>query len=227
VLDIQVEPGGITARVQGSRETPYEVTVEIDPLTAEERHTVVRELAERTRLAASLLAGEMPRDLEDAFRVAGVPLFPEGQEDLATDCSCPDWSNPCKHIAAVFYLVAEELDGNPFLLLRLRGLARADLVEGTGDGVEAEEGEAADGEAGSRRRAALPSDPELFWSGAAEPGDEHSPPPGEGTTAVHLRALGRIPFWRGAKVPTTILQRMSRRGAELALEVLAEGSAQE
>ncbi len=50
-----------------------------------------------------------------------VPLFPSSQGDLKTDCSCPDWANPCKHIAAVYYLLGERFDEDPFLLFQLRG----------------------------------------------------------------------------------------------------------
>jgi uncharacterized Zn finger protein len=56
-----------------------------------------------------------------------VHLLPHDRRDLKTDCSCPDWSNPCKHIAGVYYLLAEQLDGDPFLLFELRGLSRQNL----------------------------------------------------------------------------------------------------
>jgi uncharacterized Zn finger protein len=184
VLDVQFEPGEITARVQGSRARPYEASLKLEPLSPDERRAVARELADRPRLVADLLTGEMPRKLEEAFLEAGVPLFPARHGDLQTECSCPDWSNPCKHIAAVYYLVAEELDRDPFLLLRLRGLGRRDLVAVAGDeGGRADQGagmqevadETADALSGASRPAArtyepLPSDPTSFWTGeAADP----------------------------------------------------------
>jgi len=58
-----------------------------------------------------------------------LSLFPQKQRDLKTNCSCPDWSNPCKHIAAVYYLLGEEFDRDPFLIFRLRGIAREDFVK--------------------------------------------------------------------------------------------------
>jgi len=70
----------------------------------------------------------MPPDVEDAFQAARLSLFPARREDLHTACSCPDWSNPCKHIAAVYYLLGEEFDRDPFLIFRLRGLDRDELV---------------------------------------------------------------------------------------------------
>ena len=64
----------------------------------------------------------MPQDIEEVFHQAGLSLFPERSRDLETDCSCPDWSNPCKHIAAVYYLLGEEFDRDPFLIFKLRGM---------------------------------------------------------------------------------------------------------
>ena len=71
----------------------------------------------------------MPHDIEDAFAAAGVALFPASTRDLASSCSCPDWSNPCKHIAAVYYLLAESFDDDPFLILAWRGRTRAALLD--------------------------------------------------------------------------------------------------
>ena len=79
-------------------------------------------------VAAKLLAGEMPSDIERAFEGAGVSLFPSRSKDLTTDCSCPDWSNPCKHIAAVYYLLGERFDEDPFLLFELRGRSKDEVV---------------------------------------------------------------------------------------------------
>src|SRR5438128_9744848 len=78
--------------------------------------------------AAKLTSGEMPNDIETVFRSASLSLFPEKRKDLKTDCSCPDWSNPCKHVAAVYYLLGEEFDRDPFLIFKMRGLARDELV---------------------------------------------------------------------------------------------------
>ena len=70
----------------------------------------------------------MPQDIEQAFADSGLSLFPAKMKDLETDCSCPDWSNPCKHIAAVYYLLGEEFDRDPFLIFKLRGMEREGLV---------------------------------------------------------------------------------------------------
>jgi uncharacterized Zn finger protein len=67
---------------------------------------------------------EMPDTIEDAFSGLGLHLLPHSEADFVTDCSCPDWSNPCKHIAGVYYLLASALDRDPFLMFELRGLSR-------------------------------------------------------------------------------------------------------
>jgi len=70
----------------------------------------------------------MPRDIEQAFTDTRLTLFPASSRDLSTDCSCPDWANPCKHIAATYYLLAEAFDLDPFLIFRWRGRDRDELL---------------------------------------------------------------------------------------------------
>ena len=121
VLSIEEKPGGVQASVQGSRPKPYRVAIEIIPLSDREWEQVFDVLASQALFAAQLLAGEMPRNIEEAFQAAGTSLFPARLGDLHTDCSCPDWANPCKHVAATHYILAERFDEDPFLLFRLRG----------------------------------------------------------------------------------------------------------
>lgn len=85
-------------------------------------------MASRAIFAARLLAGEMPPDIEEVFAAARVHLFPESEEDMVMDCSCPDWANPCKHIAAVYYVLGNEFDRDPFLVFALRGRTREEIV---------------------------------------------------------------------------------------------------
>src|SRR5436305_6909291 len=70
---------------------------------------------------------EMPDTIEDAFSSLGLHLLPHSERDFVTSCTCPDWANPCKHIAGVYYLLASALDHDPFLMFELRGLSRDDL----------------------------------------------------------------------------------------------------
>lgn len=116
VLSCDVAAGEITAEVQGSRPLPYRVRIRLKKLSGAAWRRVAEALAGRAAFAAMLLAGKMPRDIEEAFAEAGTILFPRSQRDLETSCSCPDWANPCKHVAAVAYVVAEALDRDPFLL---------------------------------------------------------------------------------------------------------------
>jgi uncharacterized Zn finger protein len=128
VMDIDVHPGRVTARVQGSRRTPYTVRIQVMPLSDEQWERAIDAMAQQALFSARLLAGEMPLEIEQAFQAARVSLFP-GSDDIAMSCSCPDWVVPCKHIAAVYYLLGEEFDRDPFLLFALRGRTREQVVE--------------------------------------------------------------------------------------------------
>lgn len=129
VLSIEETKGGVTARVQGSRRTPYKVTIQLKPLSDAQWEKVIDALAVEAIFAAQLLAGEMPPDIEEAFTAAGISLFPEKLGDLVTNCSCPDWANPCKHVAATHYILGEQFDEDPFLLFRLRGRSQEQILQ--------------------------------------------------------------------------------------------------
>ena len=128
VLEFSLVAGQVAARVQGSRPTPYKVTLAVRPLTAAQWQKVESRLAAQALFRARLLAGEMPAEIEQVFADAGTPLFPESSRDLAMDCNCPDWGFPCKHVAAVCYVLAEAFDDDPFAMLAWRGKSRDDLL---------------------------------------------------------------------------------------------------
>ncbi|HUH98136.1 MAG TPA: SWIM zinc finger family protein [Anaerolineales bacterium] len=129
VLSIDETKDGIAARVQGSMRTPYKISIKINHLTDAEWDKVIEALAEQAIFSAQLLAGEMPQDIEQAFARAKVSLFPSNRTDLQTDCSCPDDSNPCKHIAATHYILGERFDEDPFLIFRLRGRTQEQVMQ--------------------------------------------------------------------------------------------------
>ncbi|WP_229403558.1 SWIM zinc finger family protein [Micromonospora okii] len=129
VLDLDIAPGVVTARVQGSRAQPYRVTISLAPFPAALWDRVEAELAAQAFFSARLLAGDLPAELEELFAAAGAPLFPAGVGELTQRCSCPDHAVPCKHLAATFYLLAEAFDADPFALLHWRGRRRADLLD--------------------------------------------------------------------------------------------------
>jgi uncharacterized Zn finger protein len=70
----------------------------------------------------------MPSDIETVFNGVGLSLFPRDLDDITFDCSCPDWGSPCKHAAAVYYLLAEQIDKDPFVLFHLRGYTRDQIL---------------------------------------------------------------------------------------------------
>ena len=193
VVDIKIGPKGIAAKVQGSRAKPYAVTIALAPLDDDVWTRVFEALAAEARFSAQLLAGEMPNDVEDAFRAAGTHLFPHTAADLKTDCSCPDWSNPCKHVAAVHYLLAEALDDDPFLVFQLRGRDRGAVLAGLAERRAGVGGAAAEvGGGGEGEGVAL--DVDAFWQrGAPLDGIVEPPAPLSGAPAL-LRRLGQPSF---------------------------------
>lgn len=124
---VKARPGEITALVQGSRRLPYQVRIGVRRFSLDEWQRLLEAIASRAGHAAALLDGELePAVVEDAAR-AGVEILP-GPGDLAPRCSCPDRADPCKHAAAVCYLMADELDEDPFALLLLRGRTRGEVL---------------------------------------------------------------------------------------------------
>jgi uncharacterized Zn finger protein len=128
VLDFELAQGKVTAQVQGSRVRPYQVRIGVLPLTTAQWRRVMQQLASQALFRAKLLAGEMPHEIEEVFSECGTPLFPRSAADLDMHCSCPDWGVPCKHLAAVCYVLAEEFDRDPFAMLAWRGKGRDELL---------------------------------------------------------------------------------------------------
>lgn len=192
VLNIDIAVGGVKARVQGSRPKPYDVGIRVKMLGEAEWGKVLEVLSRQALFVAKLLAGEMPQHIEQVFSQAKLSLFPEKRGDLKTHCSCPDEANPCKHIAAVYYLLGEEFDRDPFLLFRLRGLDREGLLArlGTVAGQEPTAAAPAKGEP-------LPLEPSAYWTTRSLPeeffGEVQAPP----LSAGLVRRLGKFPLWRG------------------------------
>lgn len=237
VMSIHIEPGGVKAKVQGSRPQPYSVTIKLKPLSDREWKKATDVMAGQAIFAAKLLAGEMPLDIEDAFRTARLSLFPARGRDLDTECSCPDWANPCKHIAAVYYLLAEEFDRDPFMLFTLRGRTKAQIIEtlrakrvASGD-VPAAPKTRRDALPGSKAAHAVPSEEEVhsldvdldrFWS-CGKAMEEFRPllAPPEVACAL-LKRLGPAPFEGPGENPADTLARVyevvSRYALELGLE---------
>src|SRR5207302_5139496 len=212
VVSLEVDRAGVTAVVQGSRPKPYDVTITFTRLTDKEWDRVVDAMAAEALYAARLLSGEMPEQIEEVFAAAGTSLFPAAEGDMRTRCTCPDWANPCKHIAAVHYLLGERFDDDPFLMFMLRGRSQEELVaalRARRSGPEAE--------VGPEPEAASEPDPSTFWS--APPATEevalHFALPE--SDALPVKRLGPSPFVRDQAVFTTTMERLYRQIGEYAL----------
>jgi uncharacterized Zn finger protein len=199
VLDFELSQGKVTARVQGSRVRPYQVRIGVLPLTTAQWRRVLQKLASQALFRAKLLAGEMPHEIEEVFGECGTPLFPRSAADLDMHCSCPDWGVPCKHLAAVCYVLAEEFDRDPFAMLAWRGKGRDELltalrrIHGAAGGAP-EPGRPARPAGSSRVALDVPAPPlaeclDGFWS--------------PGLSPARLRALATAP---GSAAPDLLLR---------------------
>ena len=128
VASLEIGVGQVQAKVQGSQPQPYRVMIKLKPLSDLNWDKITSAMAQQAIFAAKLLAGEMPQNIEEAFGAANVSLMLVSERDLETSCTCPDWANPCKHIAAVYYLLAENFDADPFLIFKLRGRTKEQIV---------------------------------------------------------------------------------------------------
>lgn len=130
VLDLQISPGVVTAIVQGSRSTPYQIEIKIKPISPRIWREMKTACAGKFDSLKSLMAGKFPKTLEALFLQKGQGLFPTPDE-ISFSCSCPDWASMCKHVAATLYAVGARLDEDPQLFFRLRNVAVGDLISET------------------------------------------------------------------------------------------------
>jgi len=140
VLSLAVTAGRVTAQVQGSRPSPYATELTFSTWDAETRGELADAVAASPATLAAVLAGVMPEGFEQLTLDAGLALFPESLADARFACTCPDWGDPCKHAAAVVYLLAEWLDTEPFGVLTLRGVDRDELLAAVAARSRAAEG---------------------------------------------------------------------------------------
>ena len=118
----------VHASVQGTADDPYKLSIWIDQFSDEDWSYVIDTLSQKALYAAQLLAGEMPDDIDSVFTANGLSLFPFTLADVHSKCSCPDPKNPCKHIAAVYYQLADAFREDPFVLFQLRGRSKEEIV---------------------------------------------------------------------------------------------------
>lgn len=135
ILDWAIKEGEVVATVRGSvnpyfgvyKEPRYRTTIAPGVIDEARWATIVARIGSRASLVTRLLLGEMPDAIEEAFESAGVHLLPHASARPKTACSCPDYANPCKHVAGLYYVLAARLDRDPFLMFELRGLPRERL----------------------------------------------------------------------------------------------------
>ena len=136
VKSIETQHTLVEARVQGTRPSPYKVALELWSFSAEQERAIASLVKESPYFLTQLEARRLPPELDEACGAAGIRLFPNSWEELNMHCSCPDWAVPCKHLAAVVYLIANEIDKNPFLVFAMHGFDLLAAIRGERDEEE-------------------------------------------------------------------------------------------
>lgn len=126
---LDVEPGRIIASVQGRAVRPYKVVVQVETFTDEAWDAAVASLSAQALFSGKVLAGEMTEDVVEHLASIGMTLFPRGPADVIAACTAPNETPWCKHACCTAILVAEAIDRDPMLLLQLRGMPAAELIE--------------------------------------------------------------------------------------------------
>ncbi len=131
--EFNIDSSGVVAKVMGARPVPYEVKISFRQPKGVVRKRLIKTIKSEVITVARLLANDLPLEVEEAFRAEGLSFFPGGKispgcYDMTTSCSCPDYANPCKHVAAVLYILGEEISRRPMTLLELRGITEEDLL---------------------------------------------------------------------------------------------------
>ncbi|NJR71153.1 MAG: hypothetical protein HC771_22845 [Synechococcales cyanobacterium CRU_2_2] len=132
VKSFDINAGTVTAQVRGSvnpyfgvyKEPLYRTTIEFTPISEPQWNAAIAFIASKSGFLSKLMMNEIPENIEEPFATLGIHLLPQTRKELNTNCSCPDYSNPCKHIAGVYYLLGAALDRDPYLLFELRGMSR-------------------------------------------------------------------------------------------------------
>ncbi len=127
VKSLEIKGNEMTAKVAGSRRTPYKVRISVPTFSEKQKSALFRAIADKPLLLAKLLNRELDAGLLPLAQSLGLQVFPHAWDDLHMHCSCPDWAVPCKHLAAAIYMLSREIDNDPFLVFSMHD---ADLVHG-------------------------------------------------------------------------------------------------
>jgi uncharacterized Zn finger protein len=130
VIDLQIKKGEVLASVSGS--SLYDIKIVIAPVKAGRWKSICRDCSGSIDSLVELLQGRFAKGVMDRVCREGDGLFPSPKE-IELSCSCPDWADMCKHVAAALYGVGARLDEKPQLLFALRGVDESDLLARAGD----------------------------------------------------------------------------------------------
>ncbi|MCK4763360.1 MAG: SWIM zinc finger family protein [Candidatus Aminicenantes bacterium] len=119
VKSIAIKGNIVEARVKGRKRSPYEVKIAVPRFSESKKNRILKIINSNFYYLARLSARELPSEMLEDLEKNNIKLFPAKWEDLDAHCSCPDWAVPCKHIAAVIYMIANEIDKKPFLVFNL------------------------------------------------------------------------------------------------------------
>lgn len=122
VYDLKIDGTKIKAKVKGNWDPFYNVSLTFEPLSKGQVGRIYEIIDANPLILASIVNGELPASLLKLLQEEEIELFPHHFNDLATKCSCPDWGDPCKHMAGVYFVLTAMIDNNPFLLFEIRGI---------------------------------------------------------------------------------------------------------
>lgn len=210
---LSIQSGAVVASVQGAHREPYESSIRFRTVEGAAKDRIVRHLRQHPMLIARLLVSDLPFEVEALFREEGMPFFPQKQNDLISRCSCPDYANPCKHLAAVYFLLGEAITKNPLQLLELRGISRQDLLGSAGE-MEADPRGAADERMAEQPGVNRPPlTRESFYGAPQAPFTNFGQTVKSVTQAPLIYRLGPLPFWRGQERFVDTLEHLYARAA--------------
>lgn len=132
VLSIDIKDAVVSAKVQGSRPSPYKIKIRLKEFNKKQIENITEIISESPAIASEMSLGTLPENLLDILNEHKIHILPSSWKDINAECSCPDWANPCKHLAAVYYIIANEIDKNPFLIFNLRCIATETLIGAAG-----------------------------------------------------------------------------------------------
>jgi SNF2 family DNA or RNA helicase/uncharacterized Zn finger protein len=121
VLSLKLEAGRAVAKVKGNYRPSYQVEIIFPPL--KEAELVYKMIEDDPLLLAHIASGELPETFLQKLKQRNISLIPRHWREMKKSCTCPDkYGDPCKHLAALYFIIAREIDTDPHLLFRLRGM---------------------------------------------------------------------------------------------------------